>query len=544
MRLKSIDEQRIKRAVIVFLIIGMLGRLWTVAVYPPLGNAKVFILSLAAAVLVAAAYCAAECFPNGRVSVLYERLAGVAPIIAVSSVLTIWAAAVYLVTDTLALLRLGHFIMGTGLIVAVWFAADSAFRVKLLLGIVVLGAVGSALYAIAVTVFGDPYMTIWVILSKVGLDRIPGIVAGGRMAGLSQNIIAFSYILAAATPLAFAFLVSGIRLRTRERTWSLWAALFFGLALMMTVLLLNATRSAILGAAGGCVVAGAILLFTNLDLWKRMAVVLALVAAWLLLMFVPGVRGAEAILASGPTPSGEAVVSGLEDIWFGRALVRVSQPGWPADESSPYEIELRDKIETARELWRESRADFGLNRRIVSLDDTSARARIPMALTALRYSRDYPLGTGRYSPEERHLPPGLEPRVAEEVLAQTPHNQFLVVLVYYGYPGLVLLAAFYLLIGRSLLATARHYLRSRDTESLLLVAAVASSLAGYGLNSLFHNAGPFVGDWFHFVIVGLVFSIERLAAERASQSRVPGCGRDSTQQRSFGPSTQGEIGVG
>ena len=275
-----------------------------------------------------------------------------------------------------------------------------------------------------------------------------------------------------------------------------------------------------------------------------MAVVLALVAAWLLLMFVPGVRGAEAMLASGPMPSGEAVVSGLEDIWFGRALVRVSQPGWPSDENSPYEIELRDKIETARELWRESRADFSLNRRIVSLDDTSARARIPMALTALRYSLDYPLGTGRYSPEERHLPPGLEPRVAEEVFAQTPHNQFLVVLVYYGYPGLVLLAAFYLLIGRSLLATARHYLSSRDTESLLLVAAVAGSLAGYGLNSLFHNAGPFVGDWFHFVIVGLVFSIERLAAERASQSTVRGCGRDSTQQRSFGPSPQGEIGVG
>ena len=134
--------------------------------------------------------------------------------------------------------------------------------------------------------------------------------------------------------------------------------------------------------------------------------------------------------------------------------------------------------------------------------------------------------------------------MAEEVLAQTPHNQFLVVLVYYGYPGLVLLAAFYLLIGRSLLATARHYLSSRDTESLVLVAAVAGSLAGYGLNSLFHNAGPFVGDWFHFVIVGLVFSIERLAAERASQSRAPGCGRDSTRQRSFGPSPHGEISVG
>ena len=69
----------------------------------------------------------------------------------------------------------------------------------------------------------------------------------------------------------------------------------------------------------------------------------------------------------------------------------MSQPGWRSNESSLYEIELREKIETARDLWRESRADFGLNRRIVSLGDVSARARIPMALTALRYSFELPI---------------------------------------------------------------------------------------------------------------------------------------------------------
>ena len=138
-----------------------------------------------------------------------------------------------------------------------------------------------------------------------------------------------------------------------------------------------------------------------------------------------------------------------------------------------------------------------------------------MTLTALRYSLEHPLGTGRYAPEPRHLPGGLSPRVAEEVLRHTPHNQFLVVLVYYGYPGLALLAAFYLLIARSLLITARHYVRTRDADTLLLAAAVTGALAGYGANSLFHNAGPFVGDWFHFIIVGLVFSIERHAASKS-----------------------------
>ena len=494
----------------------MLGRIWTVAVYPPIGSAKVFILSLGTAVLIAAVCFAAELRGDRRLVRLYERVAPIAPIVAVSIALMSWAAVVYLATDTLAPLRLGHFIMGTSLIGAVWFAIDSAFRVKLTLSVVVLATALSALYGTAVTILGDPFMTIWVIISKVDLDRIPGIVAGGRMAGLSQNIVAFSYMLAAAVPLTFAYLLGGGRLSSRRRTWSMWAALFVVLALMLTVLLLNATRSAILGGVGGCAVAGAAILLLRPGLWKRTAVILGLLAVWMLVLFVPGVRGADAILASGPTPELDNVGGGLEEAWFGRTLIRVTQPGWPSYGNSTYERELREKIVTARELWRESRGDFGLNRRIVSFKDTSARARIPMALTALRYSLDYPLGTGRYSPEERHVPSGLEPRIAEEVLKTTPHNQFLVVLVYYGYPGLALLGAFYLLVGWSLLKTARRSLRLRDTESMILVAAVTGSLAGYGLNSLFHNAGPFVGDWFHFITVGLVFSIERLSADRES----------------------------
>ena len=543
-RLISDHENTIKTMVMVLLAIGILGRILNVGVYPPVGGINVYLWGLGVALLMTGACHAVTILDTRRVSVLFTRFAPVVSILAVSSLLALWAAAVHTFTDTLSPTRLLTFILGIGLVTAVWFGADSAFRMRLLLGAVIVGTGISALYSGAITMFGDPFMTIWVILSKVSLESVRSVVGGGRMAGLSSHINAFSYILAAAAPLAFGFLVIGGRLHTRSRTWSLSASLYVVLVLMLTVLLLNATRSAILGAAVGCMVTGAILLVGRPDLWKRVAAVLALIAAWLLLMFVPGVRGAEAILASGPMPSDKSEAEGVEDAWFGRALVRVSQPGWPSDKDSPYEVKLREKIDTARELWRESRADFGLNRRIVSLGDVSARARIPMALTALRYSFEFPFGTGRYFPEERHLPAGLEPRLAEEVLTHLPHNQFLIVLVYYGYPGLVLLIAFYLLIGRSLLITARHFLRSRDTESLLLAAAVTGALAGYGLNSMFHNAGPFDTDWSYFIIVGVVFSIERLAAERASQSRVPGCGRDSTRQRSFGPSPQGEMRSG
>ena len=191
------EDQHVKWLVIIFLAAGTLGRLWSVGLYPPIGGISVHLWVIGVALFLTA-FSLAVTYPfTRRVFKLFRDCALVLPILSVSTLLALWATAVYAFTGTLATTRLLTFALGTGLIVAVWFAADSAFRVKLLLGIVVLGAVGSALYGIAVTVFGDPYMTIWVILSKVGLDRIPGIVAGGRMAGLSQNIIAFSYILAA-----------------------------------------------------------------------------------------------------------------------------------------------------------------------------------------------------------------------------------------------------------------------------------------------------------------------------------------------------------
>ena len=148
-----------------------------------------------------------------------------------------------------------------------------------------------------------------------------------------------------------------------------------------------------------------------------------------------------------------------------------------------------------------------------------------MAVTAIRYSLDHPLGTGRYMPEMSHLPAGLDTQMIEHILTSTPHNQFLVVLVYYGFPGLALLVIFYLLTMRSLLRAAGPILRSRDAKSLVLTVGVMGALAAYGVNSLFHNSGPFVGDWYHFYLVGLVFSLQRIAASGREPRKPDGVDR-------------------
>ena len=69
----------------------------------------------------------------------------------------------------------------------------------------------------------------------------------------------------------------------------------------------------------------------------------------------------------------------------------------------------------------------------------------------------------------------------------------------------------------------RRLRRQRVDASLyFLGTAVVGALAAYGVNSLLHNSGPFVGDWAHFFIVGLVFSIERIVASRIGDGEACG----------------------
>ena len=435
----------------------------------------------------------------------------------------------------------------------------------------------------------------------------------GRIAGLATTTVGFSYQLAAAMPPAFATLMYspfGEGKRSR-RIWR--AGLFAVFTIMVTGMIMNATRSLVLGALVSVVIV--VLPFTRWPwVYRGLFLGVALIAVWLVLLFNPVVHVSrlatslsiyqEPASGAAPTISGLAasieglggggggqinghtlwdltpgeryaaqvrarneqgfgVASGemlaaagsdgsLSMVWrepHGPASItgyqlrvrEAGEMGWP-----PWKVvvprlstdsllvgdpdfDVDQKIAIARILRyqlgrRLSQAGGGLelSSRIWRTSDSSARARIPMTLTALRYSLDHPLGTGTYSPTREHIGEGLDPAMVEHLLVNTPHNQFLNVLVYYGYPGLVLLVAFYLLILRSLVYSGRFILRSGDASLYFLGTAVVGALAAYGVNSLLHNSGPFVGDWAHFFIVGLVFSIERIVASRMADGEARG----------------------
>ena len=144
--------------------------------------------------------------------------------------------------------------------------------------------------------------------------------------------------------------------------------------------------------------------------------------------------------------------------------------------------------------------------RLVAYDAT-AYDRIALAITALRYGLEFPFGTGgKYAPQVRHVNMDWGTRQIQAALAFPPHNQFLFVLVSYGVPGLALLIALYGGICRSLGGAGRNYWRSKSSETLFLLAAPAAAIAGYSLNSLFLDQGPFTKDWYHFVLLGLMMA--------------------------------------
>ena len=551
--------------------------------------------------------------PSAIVSYVARDLRPVIPIIAASMLLMAWALMVYVFTDTLRPVRIAQMGLGIGVLFAVYLSVYTVYRARLMALVVVGTALVSTLFGMAVLFIGEPFLSAWFRVAIVEISSLPSILGQGRIAGLATTTVGFSYQLAAAMPPAFATLIYspfGEGKRSR-RIWR--AGLFAVFTIMVTGMIMNATRSLVLGALVSVVIV--VLPFTRWPwVYRGLFLGVALIAVWLVLLFNPVVHVSrlatslsiyqEPASGAAPTISGlapsivglggggggqinghtfwdltpgeryAAQVRARNEQGFGVAsgeMVAAAgsdgslsmvwrEPHGPASITG-YQLRLREAGETIWPPWKEvvprlntdsllvgdpdfdvdqkiaiarilryqlgrrlSQAGGGLelSARIWRTSDSSARARIPMTLTALRYSLDHPLGTGTYSPTREHIGEGLDPAMVEHLLVNTPHNQFLNVLVYYGYPGLVLLVAFYLLILRSLVHSGRFILRSGDTSLYFLGTAVVGALAAYGVNSLLHNSGPFVGDWAHFFIVGLVFSIERIVTSRRADGEARG----------------------
>ena len=379
-------------------------------------------------------------------------------VLAFALCLLLWAAVSTLMNDQYPshLTRLGQTTMGIAILWVVSMTIQTLPRVRIVNAAIVVTTFVSALVGICILVQGEPFLSLWLRIAQVAEPNVQSAL-NGRIAGLASHTSVLAYQLAVAIPLAIGLLLIPVsqlyshrnsdkrggvpnKLGTSRDEWICRGVVIAVLTVMMTALILNATRSTLLGVFCG-----------------------GLVALSPLLLKPPGLRRMAGLLSV-------AIV--LASTW---AIVTLVD-------------------------------DLAFNQRVLSVQDRSARARLPMAITAVRYAVEYPFGTVVYQPEPRHLPSGLEPALQREVLRHIPHNQFLGVLVKYGWPGLVLLMVFYAVVLSAFVSMIRQALKLMTAGPIVLVAALAGCMGAYVCNSLFQPAGPFVGDWYHWIVIGLVFS--------------------------------------
>ena len=408
------------------------------------------------------------------------------PLLVASLSLTIWAAIVYLYTDTLALKRILTMGIGIGILLAVYYSVDSVYRIKLMLLVIVLATCVSALFGIGIAIVGNPFFIIWLKVVETDPKNIEHVLINGRTAGLAVTTITLSYQLALAIPLAFAMLLyNPLRGRAGERAWD--GILYLLLTILIIVAITNASRSMILGAVCGIIVVMLPSVF-HPSIFRRLYFILPMVIVGTLTFFILAV----------PLDRQERMKLAEETV------VLLESESESESESEGIAASVRTALKSSGRYLLE------LDPRIFSFKNRTTLVRLPMAMTAIRYSLEYPFGTGRYSPGIRHINSDIDAWSIKHILSNTPHNQFLVILVYYGFPGLILLTLFYVYVLRSLIDSARLAILSLDSEALFLVATIAGGMTGYMINSLLHNKGPFVGDWHNFLLIGLVFSAQRI----------------------------------
>jgi len=164
-------------------------------------------------------------------------------------------------------------------------------------------------------------------------------------------------------------------------------------------------------------------------------------------------------------------------------------------------------------------AGLYFSKKFVVLSTASTLARIPLWITALLVGLYHPLGTGvaGYMEAARavygmvsHLP------ASQYALELTSHNQFLNILGYYGFPGLFLLLIFYFLLFKILIHAYKRAPKGTFVHNAglgLLGASVA-----YVVNSLFHNAGPFIGDLVNWYYIGLILALDKVSRRYDGES--------------------------
>jgi hypothetical protein len=152
-------------------------------------------------------------------------------------------------------------------------------------------------------------------------------------------------------------------------------------------------------------------------------------------------------------------------------------------------------------LFFSSTSIFGIQSRFL-LDDLSSSARIPMFLTALRYSILNPFGTGQYNLIGTNIDLSIfDSEVAFLIFNNYTHNQFTNFLVEFGYIGLGLLLSIYVLF-------IKFYTLSINKS--IVFNFIYFSIISYSINAMAHNGGIMHAEPLVWIIFAFYFKYQDL----------------------------------
>ncbi|MDH3375779.1 MAG: O-antigen ligase family protein [Gammaproteobacteria bacterium] len=146
-----------------------------------------------------------------------------------------------------------------------------------------------------------------------------------------------------------------------------------------------------------------------------------------------------------------------------------------------------------------------------ALTDASAQGKLWLLYVGILYAIENPLGQGfdwsgftAFKLSILGSLGAISDQVIGELEAFTPHNQFVNSAVMYGWTGLLMVVSFYWILLRRLYHFATDGIPQQDRY---LAISLLGGFIGYIINSLFHNAGLFVGDPLGWYFVALAVAI-------------------------------------
>lgn len=168
------------------------------------------------------------------------------------------------------------------------------------------------------------------------------------------------------------------------------------------------------------------------------------------------------------------------------------------------------------------------------LEDSSALGKIWLSYVGILYAVDNPIGQGFdwsiYNAFKMSILSAsslIPDEVVGEIEQFAPHNQFINSVVIYGWLGLLLIVHFYWSYMRRLYRLGRENLSNSQSLSIPLFCG----FVGYLINSLFHNAGLFVGDHLAWYFVAL--SVMLIKFSRKPDSSQSGCTFEISERKAL-----------